>query len=93
MKRSYLERTKEFFINMGRKHKPLKGLAIAGLAVSMLLHHFIEYCRRGSKRFASAAFILLCFMAGNSFAFPVFQDDNGFVSGNEHLEAVTVTAE
>ncbi len=93
MKRSYHERTKEFFINMGRKHKPLKGLAIAGLAVSMLLHHFIEYCRRGSKRFASAAFILLCFMAGNSFAFPVFQDDNGFVSGNEHLEAVTVTAE
>ena len=91
MKRSYHERTKDFFINMGRKNKLLKGPAIVGLAVSMLLHHFYEYCRSGSKRFASVAFILLCFMVGNSFAFPVFQDDNGFVSGSEHMGEVTVT--
>lgn len=93
MKRSYHERTKEFFINMGRKNKWLRGPAIVGLAVSMLLHHFFEYCRKGTKRFACAAFIFLCFMAGNSFAFPVFQDDNGFVSGSEHMEEVTVTVD
>lgn len=90
MKRSYHERTKDFFIRMGRKNRLLKGPAIVGLAISMLLHHFYEYCRKGTKRFASAAFILLCFMLGNSFAYPVFQDENGFVSGNEHVEEVTV---
>lgn len=90
MKRSYHERTKDFFINMGRKNKLLKGPAIVGLAVSMLLHHFFEYCKKGTKRFVSVVFILLCFMVGNSFAFPVFQDENGFVSGNERMEEVTV---
>lgn len=90
MKRSHYERTKFFLINMGRKSRLLKGPAIVGLAACMLLHHFFEYCRRGTKRFACTAFILLCFMVGNSFAFPVFQDEYGFVSGEERAEAVTV---
>lgn len=78
---------------MGRKSRLLRGPAIVGLAVSMLLHHFFEYCRKGTKRFVCAAFILLCFMVGNSFAFPVFQDENGFVSGGEKVEEVTVTVD
>lgn len=91
MKRSHYERTKLFLINMGRRSRLLKGPAIVGLAVCMLLHHIGEYCKRGTKRFACTAFILLCFMVGNSFAFPVFQDANGFVSGEEKIEEVTVT--
>lgn len=90
MKRSHYEKTKFFLINMGRKSRLLKGPAIVGLAVCMLLHHFFEYCRKGTKRFACTAFVLLCFMVGNSFAFPVFQDENGFVSGEERIEEVTV---
>lgn len=91
MKRSHYEKTKFFLINMGRKSRLLKGPAIVGLAVCMLLHHFFEYCRRGTKRFACTAFVLLCFMVGNSFAFPVFQDENGFVSDEGRIEEVTVT--
>lgn len=90
MKRSHHERVKYFFINMGRRSRLLRGPAIVGLAVCMLLHHFGEYCRKGTKRFVCTAFILLCFMVGNSFAFPVFQDENGFVSGGEKPEEVTV---
>ena len=89
MKESFHERTKDFFINMGRKNKFLRIPAIAGLALSMLLHHIFEYFRRGTKRFACAVFILLCFIVGNSFAFPVFQEDNGFVSGYEKEYVVT----
>ncbi|MCM1127506.1 MAG: M15 family metallopeptidase [Lachnospiraceae bacterium] len=93
MKRSLYERTKQFFVNMGRRSRLLKGPAIVGLAISMILHHFFEYCRRGTKRFVCAAFILLCFMVGNSFAFPVFQYDSGFVSGEQKIEAVTVSVD
>lgn len=93
MKRSHYERSKQFLINMGRKSRLLKGPAIVGLAICMLLHHFFEYCKRGTKRFACTAFILLCFMVGNSFAFPVFQDANGFVSGEGKAEEVTVTVD
>ncbi len=87
MKRSLHERTKEYFIRLGRKSKLLKIPAIIGLAVSMLLHRFFTYCKGGTKRFMSTAFILLCFMVGNSFAYPVFQDKGGFVSGNEAVVA------
>lgn len=93
MKRSRYERTKLFLINMGRRSRLLKGPAIVGLAICMLLHHFGEYCRKGTKRFVCTAFILLCFMVGNSFAFPVFQDENGFVSGEEKPAEVTVTVD
>lgn len=90
MKRSYHERAKAFFINMGRRSRLLKIPAIIGLAVCMLLHRIFEYFRRGTKRFACAAFILLCFMVGNSFAYPVFQEESGFVSGSEKDQEAAV---
>lgn len=93
MKKSFHEKTKAFFINMGRRNKFLRVPAIAGLALSMLFHHVFVYFRRGSKRFACAVFILLCFIVGNSFAFPVFQEENGFVSGNERQQAVAAAVD
>ena len=56
MKRSLHERTKEFFICMGQKGKLLKILAIAGLAVSMLLHRFFIYLRGGFDYLLQADF-------------------------------------
>ena len=79
MKRSFYEKTKSFFINMGKHYKLLRVLAIIGLAFSMLFHRIYLYFKTGTKRFASTAFILLCFMVGNSFAYPVFQEENGFI--------------
>lgn len=81
MKRKLNERAKSFFINMGRRNKLLRIPAIIGLAVSMLLHKIYMYFKTGMKRFACTSFILLCFMVGNSFAYPVFQEESGFVSG------------
>ena len=72
---------------MGQKGKLLKIPAIAGLAVSMLLHRFFMYLCGGFKRFICTAFILLCFMVGNSFAYPVF-GTNGFVSTEGSQEPV-----
>ncbi len=83
MKRKLYERAKSFFINMGRRNKLLRIPAVMGLAVSMLLHKIYMYFRTGMKRFACTSFILLCFMVGNSFAYPVFQEENGFVSGED----------
>lgn len=81
MRRNLNERAKSFFINMGRRSKLLRIPAIIGLAVSMLTYKIYIYFKTGMKRFACTCFILLCFMVGNSFAYPVFQEENGFVSG------------
>lgn len=91
MKRSLYERTKAYFLHMGRSSRLLKGPAVVGLAVCMLLHHFAEYIRKGTKRFACAIFILACFMVGNSFAYPVFQRDSGFVTEEASMQDVAVT--
>lgn len=91
MKRSLYERTKAYFLNMGRSSRLLKGPAVVGLAVCMLLHHLAEYFRKGTKRFACAIFILACFMVGNSFAYPVFQRDSGFVTEANESQDVVVT--
>ncbi|MBD5547376.1 MAG: M15 family metallopeptidase [Lachnospiraceae bacterium] len=89
MKRSLNERAKMYFINMGRRSRILRVPAIIGLAVTMLLYKIYDYCRRGTKRFACTIFILCCFMVGNSFSYPVFQEENGFVSGKEKETLVT----
>lgn len=80
MKRSLNEKARYFFINMGRRNKILRIPAIIGLAVSMLSYQIYMYFKTGAKRFACTIFILLCFIVGNSFAWPVFQEENGFVS-------------
>lgn len=90
MKRTFRERTTGYFIYMGKKYKFLRPIAIVGLAVSLLLCRFFDYMRRGTKRFACTLFILLCFMVGNSFAYPVFLGDRGFVTEEAVKEQVTV---
>ncbi|MDE5909284.1 MAG: M15 family metallopeptidase [Lachnospiraceae bacterium] len=89
MKRSLNERAKAYFISMGRSNRILRGPAIVGLAVTMLLHQIVNYFKKGTKRFACTIFILCCFMVGNSFSYPVFQEENGFVSEKEKEAAVT----
>lgn len=91
MNKTLKERTIEKLIYVGRKNKILRIFAIAGLAVSLWFFCILEYCQKGTKRFACVVFILLCFMVGNSFAFPVFQEDSGFVAGTEEeLAAASV---
>lgn len=92
MKKTLKERAAAFFIDMGKRSRLLRPIAICGLAVSFLLCGFLDYLRRGTKRFACAVFILLCFMVGNSFAYPVFFKEAGaFSSGQESPAAVTVS--
>ncbi|MGN0366256.1 MAG: M15 family metallopeptidase [Suilimivivens sp.] len=93
MKRTLNERAKAFFINMGRRNKVLLIPAVIGLAVCILFARFCNYCRTGTKRFACTCFILLCFMVGNSFAYPVFQEDNGFVSGKQQMPEVVAAVD
>lgn len=91
MKRSLYERTKAYFLHMGRCSRVLKGPAVIGLAACMFFHHMAEYFRKGTKRFACAIFILACFMVGNSFAYPVFQKDSGFLNEEASDRTVVVS--
>ena len=94
MNKTLKEITIEKLIFMGRKNKLLRIFAIIGLAVSLWFFGIVDYCRKGTKRFACALFVLLCFMVGNSFAFPVFQRDNGFVAkAEEELTAAALEDE
>ena len=88
MYKSFNEKTKDFFINMGKKHRLLLPLAIVGLAITMLLTRFFSYCKRGTKRFASLAFIVCMFFIGNSFAYPIFNIETGFVSEEQSDEKI-----
>ncbi len=78
---------------MGKRSRLLKLPAIIGLAICVLLCNIGDYFRKGTKRFACTIFILLCFMLGNSFAYPVFQEEMGFVSEEEITNNVPATEE
>lgn len=85
------DRMTEFFVNMGRRSKLLRIPAVIGLAVGFILCRVCDYLRKGTMRFACTIFILLCFMMGNSFAYPVFQEESGFVSDADKQGQVPVT--
>lgn len=93
MKRSLQDKSTLFFVNMGKKSKLLKIPAIIGLAVCMGICSFWNYLSKGTMRFSCTIFILLCFMVGNSFAYPVFQEANGFVSETGMEATVTVESD
>lgn len=80
MKKSIKERITGLFVDMGRNHKLLRIPAIMGLAICFVIFRFADYCRRGTKRFACVTFIMMCFLVGNSFAYPVFQKTGGFTA-------------
>lgn len=92
MKRTLKDRCTLYFVNMGRRSKILRLPAIAGLALSMGFCLLIDYFKGGTKRFACTTFILLCFMVGNSFAYPVFQEESGFISGTVNERDVSAAA-
>lgn len=95
MKRSLRDKVTWYFIHMGRKGKLFRIPAIIGLAACLLVCRLAEYFKKSTKRFACTIFILLCFMVGNSFAFPVFQDQDkgGFVSEGEAKADVAAASE
>ncbi len=93
MKRTFRDKSTGYFINMGRKSKLLRVPAVIGLACSLLICRFLDYLRKGTKRFACALFILMCFMVGNSFAYPVFQEDSGFITQTTDKEHQVSVAE
>ena len=74
------EKIRDFFINMGKHHRILLPIAVCGLFVTMFLTNLFSYCYRSLKRFACASFVICCFFIGSSFAFPIFIQNNGFVS-------------
>ncbi len=69
MKRALKERVKLFFSNIGGQNIPLRRVFI--------------YFKSRTKRFVCTAFILLCFMVGNSFAHAASQEEKRFVFGGD----------
>ncbi len=65
---------------MGKRHRILLPIAVCGLFVTMFITDLFLYCSRSLKRFACASFVICCFFIGSSFAFPIFNQNNGFVS-------------
>ncbi|NBJ92127.1 M15 family metallopeptidase [Parablautia muri] len=83
MERESYNKLIRYFINMGKRSKFWKIPALAGLAVSMFTYRLYEHGRKKTMRFACVVFILSCFVIANSFAFPVFHEEGGFVSAKE----------
>ncbi len=79
MHKKFHEKARDFFIRMGKQHRILLPVAVVGLAVTMMITGICSFIAGGAKRFACAIFVLCFFFIGNSFAFPYFNFDNGFV--------------
>ncbi|MCR4787858.1 MAG: M15 family metallopeptidase [Lachnospiraceae bacterium] len=88
MQKKLYEKIKDYFINLGKKHRILLPIAICGLFVTMFITRIILYCKRSAKRFACTVFIICCFFLGSSFAFPIFNQGNGFVSTDPKVEDI-----
>lgn len=82
MHKKLSEKIRDFFINLGKHHRLLLPVAVIGLFITMLVTKVVDYCRRGTKRFACVFFVACMFLLGNSFAFPIFNFSNGFVGEN-----------
>lgn len=91
MRRTHKEKTLDFWIRLGRKNPILRIFAVAGLSVCLLFFRVTDYCKHSTKRFACVLFILMMFMAGNSFAYPVFQKDSGFTDASKSSVDTVVT--
>ncbi len=83
MERESYIKLRKYFINMGKRSMLWRIPAVAGLAVSIFVYRLFAHCRKKIKRFVCVAFILCCFVIANSFAFPVFYEEGGFVSAKE----------
>lgn len=83
MERDSYQKLIRYFINIGKRSRLWRVPAVAGLAVSMFGYKLYMHCREKTKRLVCVVFILCCFVIGNSFAFPVFYEEGGFVSAKE----------
>lgn len=80
MYKSLGEKVRDYFIKMGKNHRILLPIAVIGLAVTMLILNLANYVKNGYKRIGSAVFVVGMFLIGNSFAYPIFNQDTGFVT-------------
>jgi D-alanyl-D-alanine carboxypeptidase len=82
--KTFRERTDERFRKIVEKHPAMRLPAFLGLGALLALYAFAS----GWKRYALASFLLANILVGSSFAYPVFSEWEGFVSGEVKAEVV-----
>lgn len=80
MHKSFGEKVRDYFVKMGKNYRLLLPFAVIGLAVTMLILNLVHYIMNGYKRIGAAIFVVGMFLIGNSFAYPIFNQDTGFVA-------------
>lgn len=80
MKSTFRERTMNFCRDIVRKYRFLRIPIFLILVVIMAVHGAVTNLFSGWKRYACTAFVLLFFVVGCSFAYPVFSYSTGFLS-------------
>ena len=88
MHKSIGEKIRDFFIKLGKEHRIFWPIAVVGLAITIFCMNFIAYIKGGAKRFGCALVILCSFVIGSSFSFPIFNMEDGFVSGEPAVEEI-----
>ena len=92
MRKSLSERIKDFFIKMGKRYRILLPVAILGLFFAVLFSDMYDYIKNGCKRLVCLLLVLCLFFLGNSFAFPIFNYSDMFIT-KENLEEVVYADE
>lgn len=80
MKNSFRQNVMIFYCNLATKYKFLKIPSFCCLCITLGVNGAFHNLFSGWKRYACTAFVLMCFMVGSSFAYPVFATEDGFIA-------------
>ena len=73
------KKARRFFKELYKNNRRMYPVAMAGLAGSYILFMFLDLLVNNIKKIVCCIFFVCFFFMGNSFAFPVFGPDNGFI--------------
>jgi len=89
MHKGTTDRLTDYFVKMGKRYRILLPVAIVGLFFTVLLSDIYGYIKGGCKRLVCLILVLCLFFLGNSFAYPIFNYSDMFVSNKELDEVIS----
>ncbi len=90
MKKSFKEKIIIYYRKTIEKHTWLRVPAFVILSGILFGYHVLAKFFGAWKKYAFTAFLLLMFLAGSSFTYPVFGEGEGFIAPEAEPEAVAV---
>jgi hypothetical protein len=84
MEKNFREKIILYYRDLIKKHPRLRVPAFVILSMLLGIHDGTRRLVGGWKKYAFTSFLVLMFLVGSSFTYPVFGGDQGFISTEDH---------